>query len=68
MDFRVSGSAWVRIRRTTLAGISSTRSTASSRYSSSTTSLSSLSEKALNQQLLGLRVHFHKGFRRLLLR
>ena len=24
--------------------------------------------KALNQQLLGLRVHFHKGFRRLLLR
>ena len=44
MELRISGSAWVRIRRTTLAGISSTRSAASSTYSSSRTSRSSLSE------------------------
>ena len=42
---RVSGSADLRMRLTTLAGISSTMSTASSTYSSSTTSFSSLSEK-----------------------
>ena len=42
---RISGSACFRMRLTTLAGISSTMSTASSTYSSSTTSFSSLSEK-----------------------
>jgi len=40
---RVSGSAWARIRLTTLAGISSTRSVASSTHSSSTTLFSSRS-------------------------
>ena len=47
MLLRISGSAWARIRRTTLAGISSTRSTASSMYSSLSTPLSSVSEKLL---------------------
>ena len=42
---RISGSACLRMRLTTLAGISSTMSTASSTYSSLTTSFSSLSEK-----------------------
>ena len=45
MELRISGSACSRIRRTTLAGISSTRSAASSTYSSLRTSFSSLSEK-----------------------
>ena len=40
---RVAGSAWARMRFTTLAGISSTRSVASSTNSSSTTAFSSLS-------------------------
>ena len=47
MDFRISGVALSRIRITTLAGISSTMSTASSRYSSSSTSFSSVLEKPL---------------------
>ena len=42
---RICGSAWARMRLTTLAGISSTRSAASSTYSSLTTSCSSRSEK-----------------------
>ena len=41
---RISGSAWLKIRLTTLAGISSIRSTASSTYNSSTTSFNSVSE------------------------
>ena len=45
MLLRTSGSAWRRMRLTTLAGISSTMSTASSRYSSSSTSFSSVLEK-----------------------
>ena len=45
MSLRVSGSACLRIRLTTLAGISSTRSTASSIYNSSITAFSSVSEK-----------------------
>ena len=40
---RVAGSAWLRMRLTTLAGISSTRSVASSTHSSSTTAFSSVS-------------------------
>ena len=44
---RVSGSAWARIRLTTLAGISSTRSAASSAQSSSTTTFSSRSVRPL---------------------
>ena len=47
MDLRISGVALSRIRITTLAGISSTISTASSRYSSSSTSFSSVLEKPL---------------------
>ena len=47
MDLRISGVAWSRMRMTTLAGISSTMSTASSRYSSSSTSFSSVLEKPL---------------------
>ncbi len=47
MDFRISGVALSRMRMTTLAGISSTMSTASSRYSSSSTSVSSVLEKPL---------------------
>ena len=47
MDLRISGVALSRIRITTLAGISSTMSTASSRYSSSSTSFSSVLEKPL---------------------
>ena len=47
MDLRISGVALSRIRMTTLAGISSTMSTASSRYSSSSTSFSSVLEKPL---------------------
>ena len=47
MDLRISGVALSRIRMTTLAGISSTISTASSRYSSSSTSVSSVLEKPL---------------------
>ena len=42
---RVSGSAWRKMRLTTFAGISSTRSAASSTYSSSRTSFSSVLEK-----------------------
>ena len=45
ISFLVWGSACRRIRLTTFAGISSIRSTASSTYSSSMTSLSSVSEK-----------------------
>ena len=45
MLLRVSGSACFKMRLTTFAGISSTMSTASSRYSSSRTSLSSVFEK-----------------------
>ena len=47
MDLRISGVALSRIRMTTLAGISSTMSTASSRYSSSSTSFNSVLEKPL---------------------
>jgi len=47
MDLRISGVALSRIRMTTLAGISSTMSTASSRYNSSSTSVSSVLEKPL---------------------
>ena len=47
MDLRISGVALSRMRITTLAGISSTMSTASSRYSSSSTSFSSVLEKPL---------------------
>ena len=47
MDLRISGVALSRMRITTLAGISSTISTASSRYSSSSTSCSSVLEKPL---------------------
>ena len=47
MDLRISGVALSRMRMTTLAGISSTMSTASSRYSSSSTSFSSVLEKPL---------------------
>ena len=47
MDLRISGVALSRIRMTTLAGISSTMSAASSRYSSSSTSFSSVLEKPL---------------------
>ena len=43
ISFRICGSDWARIRCTTLAGISSTMSTASSTYSSSITWRSSLS-------------------------
>ena len=46
IDFLVSLSVFFKIRFTTVAGISSITSTASSRYSSSSTSLSSVSEKA----------------------
>ena len=42
---RVSASAWVSMRRTMFAGISSIRSTASSMYISSMTAFSSVSEK-----------------------
>ena len=45
MLLRISGSEWRKIRLTTPAGISSTMSTVSSRYSSSSTSLSSVLEK-----------------------
>ena len=45
MERRISGSACFRILFTTLAGISSIKAAASSAYSSSTTSFSSLSEK-----------------------
>ena len=45
MLLRVSGSACCKMRLTTPAGISSTMSTASSRYSSSSTSFSSELEK-----------------------
>ena len=55
------------MRLTTLAGISSTISTVSSRYSSSSTSFSSVLEKPLNQQLLLVGVQLHEYLRRLLL-
>ena len=45
MLLRISGSECFKIRLTTLAGISSTMSTVSSRYSSSSTSFSSVLEK-----------------------
>ncbi len=47
MDLRISGVALSRMRMTTVAGISSTMSATSSRYSSSSTSFSSLLEKPL---------------------
>ena len=47
MALRISGAARSRMRMTTLAGISSMMSTASSRYSSSSTSFSSALEKPL---------------------
>ena len=67
MLLRTSGSAWRRMRLTTLAGISSTMSTASSRYSSSSTSFSSVLEKLWMSTSCSSRIQLHEHLGRLLL-